>query len=84
MKYLKVLLLIAAIFMFVVACGDDDPINDLVEECANVRDCNGTAYDACCTPSQCKYVIGDEEFICNSTSDCTDAAIDATAYCNTL
>ena len=83
MKYLKILLLIAAISFFVVACGDDDPLNDLVEECMDTMDCGGTMMQSCCTPTQCKYVIGSEEFPCDGT-DCSSAANDAVAYCNSL
>lgn len=79
MKYLKVLLLIAAIAFFVVACGDDDPL----EQCSNAMDCSGTPMQACCNPSQCRYVIGDQQFPCDGT-DCSSAANDAVAYCNTL
>jgi hypothetical protein len=82
MKYLKVLLLIAAIFIFVVACGDDDPF----KECENVRDCSGTGtmLQACCTPTQCKYVIGDEEFPCDGLSCSSATASEANSYCDKL
>jgi hypothetical protein len=52
-------------------------------ECSGVEDlCDGNTFEACCTETDCYYVVnGDEQFDCNGT-DCYDAAFDMTyAYC---
>lgn len=49
--------------------------------CTDVMTCSSGKLQACCTATQCKYVIGSKEYPCTTQTNCTSAAESAVAAC---
>jgi hypothetical protein len=79
---MKRLLLGMLVLMFAVGCGKEIAEIADPENCQNVYNCDYTDEEiqACCTASQCRYIVGDKEFTCDGTN-CNDAAEDVANYC---
>ena len=61
--------------------GDSSDIANQ-EQCSFAYTCSatGSEMEACCTSTQCRYLIGDKEFLCDGLN-CSDAAKKAVDYC---
>jgi hypothetical protein len=78
--------LLGMFILLLMGCGKElkeaTGFSDPGESCSIAYTCDytGDEIEACCTVSQCRYIVGDKEFRCNGTN-CNNAAHEVAEYC---